>query len=82
MPNTLVADPPRSCQLLDVHQVAAKLQCSWRTVLRHADTGKVPPGHKLGSLRRWIESDIDAFIAAGCEMPSDSPPSSSPGSRS
>jgi predicted DNA-binding transcriptional regulator AlpA len=43
------------------------LGCSWRTVLRLADRGAIPWGHKLGSLRRWDAAEIDAFIAGGCK---------------
>jgi hypothetical protein len=32
-----------------------------------ADKGQVPWGYKLGALRRWDVSEIDAFIAAGCK---------------
>ena len=44
------------------------LGCSWRTVLRLADAGNIPPGCKLGALRRWDLSEIEAFIAAGCKL--------------
>lgn len=52
-------------QLVDVHQVAETLGCSWRTVYRLADAGRIPRGLKLGSLRRWDCAEIDAFIANG-----------------
>jgi excisionase family DNA binding protein len=43
------------------------LGCSWRTVLRLADRGKIPQGYKLGALRRWDLAEIEAFIANGCK---------------
>lgn len=57
--------PPQ--RLIDARRTAEKLGCSWRTVLRLADAGKIPFGVKLGSLRRWNEADLDTFIANGCK---------------
>jgi excisionase family DNA binding protein len=54
-------------QLIDVRQVAKQLGCSWRTVLRLADAGRIPRGVKLGSLRRWDQRQIDDFIDKGCK---------------
>lgn len=45
---------------------AAKAGCSYRHWLRLCDAGKAPPGMKLGALRRWDLSELDAWIAAGC----------------
>jgi predicted DNA-binding transcriptional regulator AlpA len=53
-------------RLLDVHDVAALMRCSWRTVLRLADAGKLPWGVKIGGLRRWDSVVIDSYIANGC----------------
>lgn len=52
--------------LLDVRDVAALLGCSGRTVLRHPDAGLMPLGLKIGSLRRWKKSEIQAWIDGGC----------------
>jgi len=52
--------------LIDVRTVAAKYGADERSIFRWADAGKIPFGVKLGSLRRWDVSDIDAHIAAGC----------------
>jgi predicted DNA-binding transcriptional regulator AlpA len=38
-------------------------------MLRHADAGRIPSGYKLGALRRWDASELDAFIASGCKPP-------------
>ena len=56
-----------SHRLIDAKETARLLGCSWRTVLRHADAGRVPSGIKLGALRRWDASELDAFIAGGCK---------------
>jgi len=57
--------PTTRHQLVDVHQVAQALGCSWRTIYRLADAGRIPRGLKLGSLRRWDRAEINAFIANG-----------------
>jgi excisionase family DNA binding protein len=53
----------------DCKAVGQVLGCSWRTVLRLADRGAIPPGIKLGSLRRWDLAELDAFISDGCKPP-------------
>jgi predicted DNA-binding transcriptional regulator AlpA len=58
------AVPPR--RLIDAKEVGRILGCSWRHVMRLADQGALPWGYKLGSLRRWDLSEIEAFIASGC----------------
>lgn len=64
-----LANQPPLRRLLDRHEVAARLGCSWRTVYRLADMGQIPPGVKLGGLRRWDSEEIDRFIENGCQMP-------------
>jgi predicted DNA-binding transcriptional regulator AlpA len=56
-------------RLGDAKAVGRVLDLSWRTVYRLADAGKIPPGFKLGASRRWDLSEIEAFIAGGCEPP-------------
>ena len=51
---------------LDVHQVAAALNCSVRHVHRLARTGCIPTPVHLGSLVRWESSSIATWIADGC----------------
>lgn len=53
-------------RLLDVRAVAAILGCSWRTIYRLADAGKMPRPVKLGHLVRWDAVALDEWIAAGC----------------
>jgi predicted DNA-binding transcriptional regulator AlpA len=67
MPEIQTIAPSR--RLGDAKAVGHVLQCSWRTVLRLADRGAIPSGHKLGALRRWDMAEIDAFIASGCKAP-------------
>jgi excisionase family DNA binding protein len=54
-----------SHRLINAKEVAHMLGCSWRTVLRLADSGVIPWGLKLGSLRRWDAQQIQDFIASG-----------------
>ncbi len=54
---------------MDAKETGRVLGCSWRTVLRLADAGKIPHGFKLGALRRWDMAEIETFIAAGCKPP-------------
>ena len=56
-------------RLIDAREVARRLGCSWRTVYRHADMGRIPSGLKLGALRRWDAAELDEFIADGCRPP-------------
>ena len=57
-----------SLALLTVRQVAAMLGCSARHVYRLSDRGAMPRPTKLGDvLVRWNRSDIEQWIAAGCE---------------
>jgi excisionase family DNA binding protein len=60
---------PSPRRLIDAKETSRLLGCSWRTVLRLADAGKIPNGVKLGALRRWDMAEIEAFIATGCKPP-------------
>ncbi len=64
-----VAQPTQSGtrRLGDCKAVGRVLGCSWRTVIRLADSGKIAPGCKLSALRRWDMAEIEAFIASGCK---------------
>lgn len=55
--------------LLDTKAVGQLLGCSWQTVLRLADSGKIPWGVKLGALRPWDAAQIQTLIAEGCKPP-------------
>jgi len=56
-------------RLIDAREAGRVLGCSWRTLLRLADSGKVPWGCKIGALRRWDAAELDSFIAGGCKPP-------------
>ena len=58
---------PPGRMLIDVRTVAAKYGADKRSIFRWADSGKIPYGVKLGSLRRWDLSEIDAHIANGAK---------------
>jgi predicted DNA-binding transcriptional regulator AlpA len=61
------AAPVSTRRLINAREVGRMLGCSWRHVLRLADQGVLPWGCKLGALRRWDSTEIDAFIASGCK---------------
>jgi excisionase family DNA binding protein len=67
-PADLLARPARDdlAALLDVRDVAARLNCSPRHVYRMADGGQMPAPVRLGALVRWRRQDLDAWLAGGC----------------
>jgi excisionase family DNA binding protein len=56
-------------QLLLADDVAERLRCSRRHVLRMAKRGLMPPPVRLGSLVRWPRASIETWIEAGCHRP-------------
>jgi predicted DNA-binding transcriptional regulator AlpA len=54
-------------RLGDAKQVGARVGVSWRTVYRYADSGLMPRGLKIGTLRRWDMDQIETWIAGGCK---------------
>lgn len=50
---------------LTADDLSRRYKTSTRTVFRWADSGLLPPGRKLGSLRRWSLRSIEAFEASG-----------------
>jgi predicted DNA-binding transcriptional regulator AlpA len=67
VPLTEVQVAASTRRLLDAKQVGVRLGCSWRTVLRLADRGAMPPGVKLGALRRWDAEQLESWIDGGCK---------------
>jgi predicted DNA-binding transcriptional regulator AlpA len=67
--NDTASTPKQTRQLGDAKAVGRLLGCHWRTVYRFADAGRIPWGTKIGALRRWDLTEIDAFIANGCKPP-------------
>jgi excisionase family DNA binding protein len=66
---TKAAPPPEMAApvLLDVRAVAALLNCSSRHVYRLADAGRMPPPVRIGASVRWRRSDLDFWLAEGCQ---------------
>jgi hypothetical protein len=64
-PATGVADLAAH-RLIDRDATAAIYGWHWRTLLRYADMGLVPPGVKIGGSRRWDEAVVRQHIADGC----------------
>ena len=52
--------------LLTIEDIAQILGCSTRHVRRLAAGGRIPRPIKLGALLRWLKTDVDQWIAAGC----------------
>ena len=76
---TLAGETPRTADAMTVEQttlptrrawnavqVGARLGCSGRHVYRMADSGTMPWGFKLRSLRRWDADEIENWITEGC----------------
>ncbi|NLV45575.1 MAG: helix-turn-helix domain-containing protein [Candidatus Hydrogenedentes bacterium] len=53
-------------RLLNVRDVAARMNVSTRAVWNYRDVGFMPAPLKVGGAVRWREKDIDSWIAAGC----------------
>jgi predicted DNA-binding transcriptional regulator AlpA len=60
---------PVSSRLIDAKEVGRLLGCSWRSVYRHADSGRIPKGVKLVGLRKWDLRQVVEFIQGGCIPP-------------
>jgi excisionase family DNA binding protein len=65
-PESTPTDVP-PCRTWTAKQVAARLGCSDRHVLRMADEGKMPWGFKIGWLRKWEVDVIEKWVAAGAK---------------
>lgn len=55
--------------LIDVHEVARRLDVSARTVFRMAASGEIPAGFRVRNLRRWRSKDVDEAIARMAARP-------------
>ena len=60
------AAPVVNAALYSIDDVARILNCSTRHVRRLVDTRRIPQPVKLGALLRWVKTDIEQWIAAGC----------------
>jgi excisionase family DNA binding protein len=52
--------------LLDVHSVAALLNCSPRHVYRMSDAGRIPRPVRIGALVRWSRQTLENWVSSGC----------------
>ena len=59
------ANPPKK-RLGSVRDVEAITSMDSRTILRYADSGRIPWGLKIGALRRWDLGEIEEWIRGGC----------------
>ncbi len=53
-------------RLLNVRDVAQRMNLSTRAIWNYRDIGFMPKALKVGGSVRWREKDIDAWIQAGC----------------
>lgn len=60
------ANPPKK-RLGSVRDVEAITSMDSRTILRYADSGRMPWGYKIGALRRWDLGEIESWISGGCK---------------
>ncbi len=68
IPESLTEQEVVSPALLDVKDVAKLLGCSERHVVRLADSGRMPPPVKLGTLRRWQALVLNEWVSNGCPV--------------
>jgi predicted DNA-binding transcriptional regulator AlpA len=65
-PNSTATPEHLPSRLGDAKKVGTRLGMSWRTVYRYADSGLMPWGIKIGTLRRWDMDEIERWIGQGC----------------
>lgn len=54
-------------RLGSVRDVEAITSMDARTIMRYADSGRMPWGMKIGALRRWDLDEIETWITGGCK---------------
>ena len=54
--------------MLNIFSLAKKLDTDWHVVYDFAVDGDVPPPVYIGSLARWREAEVEAWIVAGCPV--------------
>jgi hypothetical protein len=65
MPKTLAAPAPDPA-VYTREDIARLLKWQILAVDRARVRGALPPGFKVGNSRRWLRSEIDAWLAEGC----------------
>lgn len=53
-------------EYLDADDLGRRYKASSRSIFRWADAGLMPPGIKIGTLRRWSRREIEAWESGGC----------------
>ena len=53
-------------EYLNADDLARRYKASARSIFRWADSGLIPPGTKIGTLRRWSRHDIEQWEQDGC----------------
>jgi predicted DNA-binding transcriptional regulator AlpA len=53
-------------KLLNAESVGEKLSLSKRTVFRLDSSGKIPAPVRINGSVRWLQTDIESWIALGC----------------
>jgi excisionase family DNA binding protein len=56
-------DPQSLC--IDAREMARLLDVSMRQVYRLNDSGQLPAPLALGGCKRWLRSEVEAWLAAG-----------------
>jgi predicted DNA-binding transcriptional regulator AlpA len=67
MPTATLPAAPSEAALVDVQFVARLLSCSPRHVFRLEKAALMPPARRLNCLVRWNLSEIERWIANGCQ---------------
>jgi predicted site-specific integrase-resolvase len=61
-----VARPETSVRMITLKAVAHAYSVNWRTAVRWAESGLIPPGIKVGGRRLFRSDLIEEHIKSGC----------------
>ena len=59
-------DPIPTQEYFDADDLGRRYKASSRSIFRWADAGLMPPGTKIGTLRRWSRRAIVEWEDGGC----------------
>jgi excisionase family DNA binding protein len=62
LPSVPSPDPVLPERTYTADDLAKLLQVDRWTIYNWADRGNIPPGHKIGRVRRWLASDIAPLL--------------------
>jgi len=73
--STVAPGSPLAPEMLDIDDVRRVYLggASARHLYRMVSAGLMPTGCKLGALRRWSRSELDAWVRGGCQRVSTLP---------